>query len=84
MIKLNPEDEDDQRLAFDCWETFNNSKANWWTCEFLRLVAKSDAIHTERLATSFPREVRMYQEWVASEQSDFAEKWGIPKKRSGL
>lgn len=80
MITFDPTNEDDIRLAHDCWQTFNDD-GSWWTCHFLRLCAKSDTVHTDKLRSVFPREVAMYELWMATDQDEFAERFNIPRRR---
>lgn len=79
MARIDPSNEADQKLAFDCWATFNEPKSDWWTCHVFRLCAKADPSNLARVTLAFDREVQMYQEWMRSNQKAFARRWGIQR-----
>lgn len=41
------------------------TSGDWWTADLLRLIAKSDIPHRERLRLAFPSHVEAYEHWHA-------------------
>jgi hypothetical protein len=75
--RLDPSDDDDRHLAFDCWMTFNEN-GDWWTCHIFRLAAKADGPNQAKMVLGgWGREVMMFNEWEKSDQGAFARKWGL-------
>ena len=43
---------------------------DWWSADLLRLIAKSDMQHRERLRLAFPSHVAAYEKWYADGDPD--------------
>lgn len=41
---------------------------DWWGADLLRLISKSDPMHTEALRAAFPSYVEAYEAWYFSEE----------------
>lgn len=77
-VYISPANEEDRKLAFDCYQTFEGT-GDWWTCHVLRLVAKADHANRAKFVLSpWEREALMYDQWVKMNPAAFARKWGIP------
>lgn len=44
-------------------EIIDGNTGNWFTCELLRLIAKSDKKNRERFRLGFPEVVQAYEDW---------------------
>ena len=44
---------------------YTMAHGTWWSADLLRLIAKSDRPHRERLRLAFPSHVAAYEKWYA-------------------
>ena len=67
----------EERAALDLYLTFEvGPHASHFTAELYRLISKADSSHRRTLAKAFPLHVRLYEEWMSTQDRfDFFTKY---------
>jgi hypothetical protein len=68
----------EERAALDLFLAFETQHHDHFTAQAYRLISKADAMNRRRISLSFPLEVDMYEEWMASDSPQaFYDKYDV-------